>query len=521
MTLQAPRPGELASVDADHVAAPVSTAAGWRPALVGLGVAVALVVAAYAQTAAEIVAHWLTDATYQFAFAVLPTLAYLLWHHRHRLAYFPPSGSVGGVAAAALAALAWLVAEMTNVAEGRQLALVAMVVALVLACVGWVAFRRLAPFLVLLAFLVPTGDYLLAPLKQMTVWMLQAAGTVAGLPVATDGYAVYVGDARYLVVADCAGLKYVLAGLFLGLTIGLVQQRSFAKATVICLVGGGIGVLANGLRVFCIVVVDRLAGTQMELSAHTPFHWLALAAMVVVLLAIARALSGRERHAGEGGGTERSASPPRGGRLAVSAAIAAAVVAVAIPQIAGPTVRTAIAAPPQPSLPQNLAGWSRRPTPTAWAPSAHLASTTATAAYERSGEVLNAFVAVAARAKDEITGASVDLVGKGGRWVLAKRGRQVVCLSGRCAPVHHLTLFAQGSKRVRHVYFAHLLGDRLVVSPIEVRLRRAWDALLGVGGGGGAMLLAVASDRPTGLTVEELEAAFAGFMPTSDDSDPL
>ena len=140
---------------------------GWWPLLVAIALGFVAMLIAHSATVAETITTWNRSETYKFAWAVLPTLVYLLWHNRQRLAMLTPSPSASGIVAATACGALWIAGDLLNIAEGRQLALVAAICAVVLAAVGWSVFRALLPFLCLLVFLVPTGRFLLAPLKQI------------------------------------------------------------------------------------------------------------------------------------------------------------------------------------------------------------------------------------------------------------------------------------------------------------------------------------------------------------------
>ncbi len=235
----------------------------WFPALVAVTLGIAGVLGAHAPTVIEIGGTWASSTTYQYGWAVLPTLGCVLWYSRRRLAATSPAANLIGVAAATLAALLWLAADVLNVSEGRQVALVGSVAAIVMAAVGWQVFRRLLPFLALLAFVIPTGEFLLLPLRRLTVAFIEGFAYVSGLPFAREGFSLYFDGQRYVVVDSCAGLPFVLVGLFLGLTFALLLYRSEGRIIALTLAGGVLGILANAIRVVAIVATDYVHGTQL------------------------------------------------------------------------------------------------------------------------------------------------------------------------------------------------------------------------------------------------------------------
>ena len=279
--MSAPMAGRSGRGEAAH-----PTHMAWVHALMGIGLGLFVLLAAFRSTSVELVSIWRASATYDYAWAVIPTLAYLLWHHRGRFSACSPTWSLVGIAAAGACGVTWFVADLANLGVGRQVAFIAAIPCLVLSAVGWRVFGRLAPFLTLLMLLVPSGDLLLPPLKALTVKFIVAAASLARIPYSLDGNVIVVGANRYVVIDDCAGLSYVLTMLFLGLTFGLLMYRSAWKVGLFALLGAGCGIAANGLRVISIVMFDWIQGTRMELSFHMYFQWVAFALALAVLIAV-------------------------------------------------------------------------------------------------------------------------------------------------------------------------------------------------------------------------------------------
>jgi len=141
---------------------------------------VLVLLASYWQTIAETVAQWQANSAYQFAWIVIPTLLYLLWHNRNQFKQHPATGSLLGIPAAALCAALWMAGDMVDIALLRQVALVLGVIAIVLAATGVRLFVALLPTLSVLFFLVPLGDLLLGPLKSALINFIEVFTTLTG-----------------------------------------------------------------------------------------------------------------------------------------------------------------------------------------------------------------------------------------------------------------------------------------------------------------------------------------------------
>jgi exosortase len=486
----------------------------WGPTLATLVLALAAVLASHAATVESAVSVWLRSNTYTYAWVVLPTLAYVLWHNRRRLAVLPVTGSAWGIVAAALCGLAWIAADWLNISEGRQLALIGGIAAVVLAAVGPAAFRALMPSLALLVFLVPTGRFLINPLKHLLIAVQQTVAGLAGLPFKRDGFTFAVGPNDYVIIDDCTGLPYLLVGLFLGLSLSLLIYRSWWRIAVLTLAGGALGVLANMLRITSIVVYDYATNSELTLTEHGYFE------MPAVLLCFGALMMvfARLRHEPAGVSGPEEAGPARRSRGPVVPGLLAMALLTAGPLMNRLGAQSAdMAADNVVALPASMAHWTKLDGAPDWRPSTALPESAAVAAaYGRDGRRMSLFVAEARWHGDKISGAVVDLTHDGAR---SYGGEEILsacapkspgAATGTCRDVRHIRLVLYGSKAVRHIYTVFTVGDGSMVSTLQFRLRRAWAALNG--DAETARMIAIASDETPGLNPTELGALFAALL---------
>lgn len=487
----------------------------WPWALAGVSLGLAALATTYRSTALEMIQLWRVNPTYGYAWAVVPSLAYLLWHHRSRFACVAPAPGIAGIFAGAACGVVWLIAHLANLAVGREAALVAATICLVLAATGWKVFRQLAPFLALLLLLVPAGDLLIPPLKWLTVHTLATASALAAIPHSIDGNVLYTGSNRYVVIDDCAGLPILLSSLFLALTFGLLVYRSVWKIALFALLGIACGIATNGLRVLSIVAVDWVQGTQMDLSSHAYFEWLALALALGVLFAVLAHVMPEED-----GPENATAQVDEGvGPRCFLAVSCAALLAVAIPQLAVAHVarQDASALLQQPesniALPERLAQWTRRGKSNGWNPAPRLPIPHEAARYLMDGREFTVFVAASDVTSRKITGYSIDLIGPGA-WREAKRDVLRSCTAGSCGNIQVLELLRRDSPDVRRVYYVYAIDGTFADTALRLQLRLAWARLFGARPT--ARLIALASDGKTVLQTEEIVQLFAALRRQMD-----
>jgi exosortase/archaeosortase family protein len=135
---------------------------------------------------------------------------------------------------------------------------------------------------------------------KATVKAMEVFPILAGLPYRVDGFVITVAARHYVVVDACSGLVLVSTATFLAYSLGLLLFRSLGRVLVLTLFSAVLAFLCNAARVNTIVIIDYLRGSQMELAAHTPIQWVALAALLAGLFYVVYRVAGdgaRKRHA--------------------------------------------------------------------------------------------------------------------------------------------------------------------------------------------------------------------------------
>lgn len=470
----------------------------WRAAItLGLGTGVLLV--AHRATVSDMVSLWSSNASYKVAWFVLPTLAYVLWHTRHVLSRQIPSTAPTGVALAGLCSLLWIASDLLGIAEGRQFALLGSVYAVILVSVGWRVFRFLLPFLSLLLFLVPTGRFLLEPLKQSAVGLTQLFAGVSGLPFEATGFAISVGSKDYVIIDDCAALPYVLIGLFFGLSLGLLIYRRWWKIAALALFGGGLAVLANGFRILGIITYDYVTGSELTLTQHFYLELPAMAAACAVLFLVFSKLK-RDPTPARAGARPPVPDAARPARIWWVSVAVILISAAPLWHAATPSLSTGSIQAPH--LPSTLLDWSWKQSGTDWQPRATAGSTRSSLAhYENGSRQLSVFVAGTASRSGKVSGGAVDLVGNP-NWLPSQTGQVSVCAAGFCRELHSVKLHLRNSRRVRHLYVAYAVGHETMTSPLALRLARARHLLSG--SAAPARVIAIAIDDTTVVPPREV-----------------
>ncbi len=149
-------------------------AAHWPAASGALVVGLAGLIGLHWPAAAKAVEIWWTTSAYNHAFLIAPISLYVIWERRRLLARLGPKPELRALLALPIFALPWLAGALAEIYEVQQFALVGMAQVLFVAVLGWSVYRALAFPLLYLWLMVPTGEFLLAGLQDLTTAAAQS-----------------------------------------------------------------------------------------------------------------------------------------------------------------------------------------------------------------------------------------------------------------------------------------------------------------------------------------------------------
>jgi len=258
----------------------------WRVTVFILSCTIVLLVAAYWSTAQSMAAQWLTS-TYSHAGFILPISLYLGWRIRRDLEFLLPSPSFWILPLIPVLAFAWLLGEMTSTDVIQHFFLVAMTVSLIWGGIGTPAARVLGMPLVFLFFAVPMGDSLIPWLQDFSAWFAIKLLDLTRVPALLEGRLITIPSGKWEVAEACSGIRFLLASFTIGFVYAAINYRKWERRIAFLAASALIPVLANGLRVYGILLTDYLGGTRLARSTdHIFAGWLFVSIITVLLFAV-------------------------------------------------------------------------------------------------------------------------------------------------------------------------------------------------------------------------------------------
>jgi exosortase A len=182
------------------------------------------------------------------------------------------------------AGFGWLLGQLGGVQAASHLALAGMIACAVWSLLGTQIARAIAFPLVFTFLAVPIGEFLLPVLIEHTADFTVAALRLTGIPVYREGNDFVLPTGSWSVVEACAGLRYLIATITLGLLYAYLSYRSLWRRALFVAASVAVPIVANWLRVYMIVIIGHLSGMKYGVGFdHLVFGWV-LFGMVALLL---------------------------------------------------------------------------------------------------------------------------------------------------------------------------------------------------------------------------------------------
>jgi exosortase D (VPLPA-CTERM-specific) len=244
----------------------------------------------------------LTRPEYSHGFVIPFVSAFLVWQLRDRTERMPFTGSWAGLSVALIGAGLGAVGKMSALFTIEQYSAFIMLYGLVLALVGWNAFRLLWVPLLALIFMVPLPEFLYQNLSaQLQLWSSQIGVwfmRLFGVSVYLEGNVIDLGAYKLQVAEACDGLRYLFPLMTIGFLIAYFFKAAFWKRILLFLSCIPITILMNSFRVATIGVMVEHWGVRMaEGFLHEFQGWVVFMAsgalIVLEMMLLARIGAGR------------------------------------------------------------------------------------------------------------------------------------------------------------------------------------------------------------------------------------
>ena len=259
----------------------------WRMHLAALAAAAAVILLLFGRDLGDLLHLWWTSTTYGHCLFIAPVVAWLVWTRRDGLVAMTPVAWWPGLLLVTAGGFGWLLGEAAGAAFARQVGLVMMLQGAVVTLLGAHVARALLFPLAYAYFAVPFGEWLEAPLQDVTVAIVMPLLHLSGIPAVVDGVLIHAGRYWFEVAEACSGSKFVLAMLAYGVLVANTCFASWRRRAVFLAVALVVPVLANGVRAFGTILAADIwtieAATGFD---HIVYGWVFFAVVMAAVMAL-------------------------------------------------------------------------------------------------------------------------------------------------------------------------------------------------------------------------------------------
>jgi len=174
----------------------------------------------------------------------------------------------------ASSSLIWLIAKLTNISIIEQSSLIIMFALLCAACFGMRTAYNLRLLLILPFFTIPIWDQLIDSLVNLSGYVVGLWVQLSNIPAIIEGNSIMIPYGHIVIADGCSGLRYLEIALSLGFIISLLNNYNEKQLLPTLIIAGIMGLVANWLRIFILVLVGYFSKMQSSLmSNHEYFGW--------------------------------------------------------------------------------------------------------------------------------------------------------------------------------------------------------------------------------------------------------
>lgn len=494
----------------------------FRSAALCWALLVLALLALFHETAGSMVRIWSNSASYGHGFLVPLIAAYLVWIRLDRLRDAVPTVSAWGALMLLGAAAVWVVGFLAGVNVLQHFGLVGMIQGTAVAVFGLRIAWILAMPLGYLLLAVPFGDFAVQPLQDLTAVYTTELLRLSGLPVYLENWRIVIPGGAFLVAEACAGVRYLLACIALGLLICDLMLRTWWKYALFLVLSVVVPIVANVFRAYGIVMLAHLSDFTIAVDVdHLIYGWIFLSFVTLMLIGLALLLRDPDRRTSAERSESRlavdadGASPKRSGRFGLAAG---GILAMLM------TVRLygAWAASPGDlamqglDAPSTVGAWTRVANVAAdWRGRFHGADAEGAWVYRRGPDKVTLYAAYYTHERPgaELISFQNSLDG-GESFQVEGRGRLDAAPAPGVVEPATLVLRSAGSTSARHVWYWYWAGESMMAHAGAAKLALLKSKILGGSPAAGVVALSTASGEDAASILKDFiaDADLAGLL---------
>ncbi|WP_062059461.1 exosortase/archaeosortase family protein [Cellvibrio sp. OA-2007] len=178
--------------------------------------------------------------------------------------------------------LAWYLFESLSISLPAYLLLTATLCLFIGAALSPSAMLGTLPILGLLLFTIPIWSELTGVLVELSTLVVGKMVKLSNLTVLIDGSSLFIPSGTIHIADGCSGIRYLIISLLMGYILILINQYRLRTAIITLFAAGALGLFANWLRIYLLVLIGYNTDMQSSLMHdHETFGWILFACLLI------------------------------------------------------------------------------------------------------------------------------------------------------------------------------------------------------------------------------------------------
>ena len=267
----------------------------WIKTAVIWGLMLVVILISFWHTISELVGTWWNQPYYNHCLLIIPIVVYILYERREIFSRLAPSPSAWGLPVIGSGALIWLLGDLADANVVKQFGLVVILQGSILTAIGVRAVHGLLFPFFYLYFLIPVGNFLIPTLQDITTFFVVATLNLLDIPVYVEGVFLTVPNGKFHVAEACAGLRFLVATVALGLLMANIAYKTVGRQIIVVLLSLLVPILANGVRATGIVLIGYYSEMKYAVGVdHLVYGWFFFALVLLLFISIAMTFTNRK-----------------------------------------------------------------------------------------------------------------------------------------------------------------------------------------------------------------------------------
>lgn len=230
---------------------------------------------------------WMVSPTYSHCFLILPIAGWLVWEKWDVLRTIRPTVAPRFLWFIPILLMLWWLGELSAINEVRQYAVIGLLQVGIITLLGVEVVRVIWFPVFFLLFLVPTGEYLITPMQQFATRFVDICLNLLSIPHYTEGTTFELTNGRFEIAEACAGLRFLIATVTLGVLFSYLIYRKIYKVVAFLIASVAVPLIGNGLRCVGIILLAHFTNNEYGAGAdHIVYGWGFNVAILLVLIVV-------------------------------------------------------------------------------------------------------------------------------------------------------------------------------------------------------------------------------------------